>query len=94
MEDVVKKINSQIPFLREKYHVKEIGVFGSVIRNEQGSKNDIDILVEFDMPIGFFDFIRLENFLSEILKKKVDLISKRAIKSALKEQILKEVIYI
>lgn len=95
LKEIIKeKINKQLPYLREKYHIKIIGIFGSVVRNEETESSDVDILVEFKEPIGFFDFIRLENFLSNLLQKKVDLISKKAVKSVIKEEILKEVMYV
>ena len=93
-QEIKEKINIQLPFLKDKYHVKKMGIFGSVVRDEQAKGSDIDILVEFSSPIGFFDFIRLENFLSKTLRKKVDLVSKKAIKQAIKKDILKEVIYV
>ncbi len=91
-EEVIKRIGEQLIFLREKYHVKEIGLFGSAARGEQEEGSDVDILVEFSSPVGFFDFIRLENFLSKILEGKVDLVSKKAIKPAIKDEILKETV--
>ncbi len=83
-----------MPFIKVKYHIKQLGVFGSVVRDEQTEKSDVDILVEFDSPVGFFDFVRLENFLSEKLNKKVDLVSKKSLKPAIKEEILSETIYV
>lgn len=93
-EKIREKIHKQLPLLRDKYHVKKIGIFGSFVRGEQKKGSDLDILVEFESPIGFFDFIRLENFLSNTLHKKVDLVSKKAVKSAVKKEILKEVQYV
>jgi len=94
-KDIIKKkINEQLPILKEKYHIKKIGVFGSAIRDDFKEGSDIDVLAEFDSPVGFFDFIRLENFLSEILDKKVDLISRKALKPAIRDEILKETIYV
>lgn len=90
----MKVIGRQMPYLREKYHVKQLGVFGSAVRGEATKESDVDILVEFESPIGFFDFIRLEIFLTKTLGKKADLISKKALKSAIKEEILKEVSYV
>lgn len=87
-------INSQLKFLKDQYNVKNIGIFGSVVRGEQTQNSDIDILVEFDAPIGFFNFIKLENYLSGILNRKVDLISKKALKPAIKDSILSEVVYV
>lgn len=93
-KEIKEKLNNQLPLLKDKYHVKKVGIFGSFARGAEGKESDIDILVEFNSPIGFFDFIRLENFLSGILRKKVDLISRKAIKPAIKKDILKEVIYV
>lgn len=94
ISDIKKKIAAQMPFLREKFHVQEMGVFGSVARGDETAKSDIDILVSFNMPIGFFDFIRLEDFLSNLLGEKVDLVCKRALKPVIKDDVLKEVIYV
>lgn len=93
-ENIIQKINSEMPRLREEYQVEKLGVFGSVARDENTAKSDIDILVEFKTPVGFFKFIRLENYLSVILGRKVDLISRKALKPAIKEDILKEAIYV
>ncbi len=89
-----EKIRKQFPLLREKYHVKKIGIFGSFARGEQEKGSDLDVLVEFETPVSFFDFIRLENFLTHALRKKVDLVSKRAVKPAVKKEIFKEVQYV
>lgn len=89
-----EKIHKQLPLLRKKYHVRKIGIFGSFARGEQKKGSDLDILVEFETPIGFFDFIRLENLLSRVLRRKVDLVSRRAIKPAVKKEIIKEVQYV
>ncbi len=93
-EKIISTIEAQEDFLKKKYHVKSIGLFGSVVRGEETSESDVDILVEFESPVGFFEFIRLENYLSEMLGKKVDLISKKAVKSAVKNEIFKEIVYV
>ena len=80
--------------LRDKYFVKEIGIFGSVARGEQTAVSDVDVLVEFSKPVGFFAFLDLEDFLSRTLGKKVDLVTRRALKPAVKDQILKDAVYV
>ncbi len=80
--------------LYEKYKVTEIGVFGSVVRGELKRKSDIDILVDFEEVPDLLKFINLERYLSRILMKKVDLVSKKAIRPELKDIILNEAIYI
>ena len=51
--------------LTEKFRVKTIGVFGSYVRGEQKKSSDVDILVEFEEPVGLFEFMKLENYLSD-----------------------------
>lgn len=80
--------------LKEKYKVKEIGIFGSFVKGKQRKRSDIDILVEFEEPIGLFDFMDLEDYLGKLLEAKVDLVSKRALKPRIGENILKEVVYL
>lgn len=80
--------------ISERFKVKEIGVFGSYVRGEQNRKSDIDVLVEFAEPIGFFKFMDLEEYLSGILGAKVDLVSKKALKPYIGARILKEAVYI
>jgi predicted nucleotidyltransferase len=80
--------------LREKFKVKNIGVFGSYVRGEQKRKSDVDVLVEFEEPIGLFEFMDLEMYLSDLLGVKVDLVSKKALKPHIGECILEEVVMI
>lgn len=82
--------------LRQKYQVKEIGVFGSYVRGEQKAKSDVDILVEFEdrAKIGLLKFINMENYLSDLLGVKVDLVMKDALKPTIGKHILEEVIYL
>ena len=90
----IKIINKYFDFIQDTYNVKKIGVFGSVARGQQKRRSDIDILIELSKPIGFFDFLELEIFLSKILKRKVDIVTKNALKPLIKKDILKEVIYV
>ena len=80
--------------LREKFHVKEIGVFGSFVRKEQKRGSDVDVLVDFFETIDLFRFVELENYLSDLLGVKVDLVMKGALKPRLKERILSEAVYV
>jgi uncharacterized protein len=80
--------------LKKKYKVKEIGIFGSYVRQEQKKKSDLDILVTFYETIDLFSFVELENYLSDILGIKVDLVMKEGIRPRLKERILSEAVYV
>lgn len=79
MEKIKEIIKQYKQELEEKYKVKEIALFGSYVRGEQDDNSDLDILVEFREPVGFL-FIRLADFLEEILGMKVDLVTKDGIK--------------
>ncbi|MBK9436905.1 MAG: nucleotidyltransferase family protein [Chloracidobacterium sp.] len=65
--------------LFERFRIKNLAIFGSYARNEQRSDSDIDILVEFDAPVGI-EFIELADQLESILKLRVDLVSRSGIK--------------
>jgi hypothetical protein len=73
--------------LAEKYHISEIGIFGSYVRNEQNEKSDVDILVEFNEPIGLFKYTEFENYLSDLIGKKVDITSKKYLKPVVCQEI-------
>ena len=80
--------------LKAKYKIKEIGVFGSYVKGKQRKTSDVDILVQFEKPMGFFKFLELEGELSRLLGVKVDLVTKDALRPNIGQRILKEVIYV
>ncbi len=94
IEEIKEKLQRHKGELREKFKVKEIGIFGSYVKAEQRKGSDIDILVEFEESIGLFEFMDLEEYLSNLLGRKVDLVSKKALKPRIGEYILKEVVYL
>ena len=75
-EIYIRKLHEMLPELKEKYHVSYLGIFGSYIRGEQKPGSDLDILVEFSKTPTIFKFVNLENYLSEALGIKVDLVMK------------------
>jgi predicted nucleotidyltransferase len=94
MKDINEILKAHKEELYKKYSVIEIGLFGSLVRGEQKKRSDIDILVEFEKIPDLLQFINLERYLSKLLKKKVDLVRKEAIRPELKSVILSEVVYI
>jgi len=94
LEDIKKKLVEIKPILREKYKVKEIGIFGSYVRGKQRKSSDIDILVDFEEVPDLFTFVEIEEFISKKLGIKVDLVMKSALKPYIGKIILHEVEYI
>ncbi len=91
IENAIKTSKS---VLFQKYHLKEIGIFGSYVRNEQKNTSDLDVLVEYEQTPGLFAFVRLENELSKLLDIKVDLVMKSSLKPHIGKRILSEVHYL
>lgn len=94
VEEITKILKSHKPELQKRYKVREMGIFGSYIKNKQKQTSDIDILVDFEETPTLIKFINFENYLSDLLGIKVDLVMKKALKPNIGKVILKEVAYI
>lgn len=92
-EEILEKLRELKPVLREDFSVRRIGLFGSFTDGTSTETSDIDILIEFEKPIGW-RFFSLEIFLERIFGRKVDLVTRDAIKEQIKEQILEQVKYV
>lgn len=75
------------------YGVRSMALFGSVARNEATPESDVDILVEFEQPIGLFEFVRLQMELEAILGVSVDLIERDALRQEFRDNAIAESIY-
>ena len=91
--EILEKLKELKPVLSAEFSVKKIGLFGSYSENEQNEESDIDILVEFDKPIGW-KFFTLEKYLEDIFKRKVDLVTRKALKKQLKDRILNQTLFL
>lgn len=92
-EKIISILKENVTFLNEKYHLKRIGLFGSYAKELQNENSDIDLVVDFDKPIGL-DFVELGDYLERILNKKVDLITFEGLKNSKIKLIGKEINYI
>ncbi len=86
------KLAKQRGELREKYKVKKLELFGSYVRGEQKEKSDLDVLVEFEEPVSLLELVGAENYLSELLGIKIDLVPKKDLRPELKDRILSEAV--
>lgn len=92
VEEIKNKIKENKKFLKEKYHVRSFFLFGSYAKGEQTATSDIDLLVDFQKIIDMFEMIDLQEYLQNLFGKKVDLGTKKGLKSFVKDSILKEAI--
>ena len=93
-QEILKILSQHLVQMRNEYGVEKIGVFGSVVNEEQTLTSDVDVLVEFSRAIGMVKFLQLENNLQKLLGSKVDLVTRNALKKHIGRQILQEVQFV
>ena len=92
-EYILSKLAELKPMLSKEYAVREIGLFGSFSDESFSEESDIDLLVEFEKPIGW-KYFSLEIYLESIFGRKIDLVTKNALKRQIKDRILKQVNFV
>ncbi len=85
-------LRKEMPELSARYRVKSLGLFGSYVRNQQTARSDLDILVDFDKTPDLFVLMDLEEHLERVLKIKVDLVPRHALRGDIGKRILNEVV--
>jgi len=91
LNDIKKILRQHKPELSERWKVKSLGIFGSYVRGEAKKNSDLDLLVEIEDPkMSLLRFIALENYLSDLLGVKVDLVEKQTLKPAIGRHVLAE----
>ena len=92
LKENLEILHEKIPMLTERYSVETLEVFGSYIRDEQKKDSDLDILVTFKEEPSLLTFIAIENYLSDLLGVKVDLVMKDSLKPVIGKTILREAV--
>ena len=72
--------------------VKHLDLFGSFARDEAGPTSDVDVIVEFDHPVGLFALVRLQGWLERLLGRRVDLTTPGALRPAMRARIAPELV--
>lgn len=91
--EIFETLSRLKPTLQEDFSVRQIGVFGSFSDNTYSDESDIDLLVEFEHPIGW-RFFTLELYLESVFGRKIDLVTINALKEQLREKILNQVKFV
>jgi len=92
--EIRERLGKAKNYLGEKYRLSKIGVFGSYARGDEKPGSDIDILVEFSSTPDLFEFFEIEEYLERVLDRKIDLVREKAIKKQMKDEIMKEVVFL
>ena len=97
LDEVIGKIKSQYPYLSSEFGIKRIGVFGSVAKQADTDQSDIDLVIEFDRPIGL-KFMSLAEYMEKLFGRKVDILTKDGIRNIrvkrVSKDIEKDIIYV
>ena len=80
--DEIKAVLSQDkPIIQQKYHVRELGIFGSYVRGEQKEDSDLDVLIDYTEAPSLLELLDLEFYLSDRLAIKADVVTKKGLNS-------------
>ena len=80
--------------LTNRFGVKTLSLFGSIARNEARSESDVDLLVEFNRPVGYFGLFALQDYLEDLLGCPVDLGTPDSLKPYLRGRIMGNLIHV
>lgn len=94
LSDPREPLQKLYPKIKQKYRIAKLGIFGSYARNEQREDSDLDLLVPFEETPGLFQYIELENLISDAPGIKVDLVMEDALKPGIKERVLNEIVLV
>jgi len=89
--DILKDKNAE---LKKKYGVKSLSLFGSMARDEATPASDVDLIVEFSRPIGYFGLFALQDHLEKLLGCSVDLGTLNSLKPRIRERVMGELIHV
>jgi uncharacterized protein len=89
---ILATLRAALPELRRRWPIRSLAMFGSVARGDANATSDLDVLVEFDRPVTLSAFLALEEALSELAGRRVDLVSRLALKPFIGQRVLEEAI--
>jgi len=92
VEQLRRALRAQLPLLAQRFGVASLGLFGSYVRREARPDSDLDVLVRFQRTPGLLRFVELENYLSDLLGVRVDLVMPEALKPRIGQRVMEEVL--
>jgi len=91
---ILDRLNAEAPALKRKYAVKSLAVFGSMARGDDHEESDVDILVTFEGPATFDNFMGLKLDLEDLFGRKVDLGTPNTLRPEMRARIEKDLIHV
>ena len=93
-DQILKILRRLLPEIQERYHVQSMALFGSFARDEYSAESDIDVLIDFDEGASLFDLTGLGCFLEDALQRKVDVVSRKAVRKEISESVYHDAIVV
>ena len=90
--EVLAALRAALPDLRRRWPIRSLAIFGSFARDDASPKSDLDVLVEFERPLGLSEFLALEDTLSLLVDRRVDLVTRNALKPHIGRRVLAEAV--
>ncbi|HEY1431023.1 MAG TPA: nucleotidyltransferase family protein [Stellaceae bacterium] len=90
--EILAALRAALPSLKRRWPIRSLAIFGSVARGNAGAKSDLDMLVEFARPVSLSEFLTLEDALSALVDRRVDLVTREALKPYLGRRVLDEAV--
>ncbi len=87
---ILGKLRENYPVLSSKYGIKQIGIFGSYAKDMQNEKSDVDIIVEFEKPIGL-KFMEFSYYLENLMESKTDILTFAGLEAIRNKKISQEI---
>ena len=93
-QEIITRLRSLKEKLETQYDVKEIGIFGSVARGDEGPESDLDLIVEFGPDADLITYIGLWQFLEDVFEKKIDLVTKKGLRTDMREKVMQDFVLV
>ena len=91
-DELLARLRELKPRAMARFKIRGLALFGSFVRGQQDAESDIDVLVEFEEGADLFDLTGLAMYLEEELRRKVDVVPKRALREEFRQSVLREVV--
>jgi uncharacterized protein len=91
-DEILTALRDALPDIRRRWPIGSLAIFGSIARGSGGATSDLDVLVEFERPVSLSEFLALENALSALADRRVDLVTREALKPYIGRRVLDEAV--
>jgi len=89
-EQILQTLCADLPFLRREFGVRRLGLFGSCARGTQTGTSDVDIVAEFERPIGL-RFVEFSQHIEQVLGRRADILTPAGVSGIRNRRIAQEI---